>query len=68
MSAPPHTPSVPHPPAGIAARLPWWAVALPTAAFVVLLALVLHPSDAQAATGESPILDVLAQLRQALPF
>lgn len=68
MPAPTHSPSAAGPPAGIAARLPWSAIALPTAAFVVLLALVLHPSGAQAATGEPPILDVLAQLRQALPF
>ncbi|NBE52339.1 hypothetical protein [Streptomyces boluensis] len=68
MSAPAHTRSAPRPTGGIAARLPWWAVALPTAAFVVLLALVLHPSDAQVATGASPVADVLAQLRQALPF
>jgi len=68
MSAPTHTRSTPQPRGGIAARLPWWALALPTVAFVVLLALVLDPSDAHAASDPVPIMDILIRLRQALPF
>ncbi len=48
MSARSHT--LPHPATtGVQTRLPWWALALPTLAFVVLLALMLNPTHAQAA-------------------
>ncbi|MBB4716168.1 hypothetical protein [Streptomyces luteogriseus] len=55
MSAP--TPTRPHPAtsAGAAGRLPWWALALPVLAFAALLALILNPSDAHAATGDPAI-------------
>ncbi|MDI3387483.1 hypothetical protein QIS99_14925 [Streptomyces sp. B-S-A8] len=74
MPAPTHTPAAPaapptpQRPGRIKAELPWWALALPTAAFVVLLSLVLDPADAHAVSGRVPLLDVLVQLRQALPF
>lgn len=35
---------------GVQTRLPWWALALPTLAFIVLLALMLNPTHAQAAS------------------
>ena len=39
------------PPAGVDTRLPWWALALPVAAFTVLLVLVTGPGEAAAAPG-----------------
>ncbi|MFC9292452.1 hypothetical protein [Streptomyces sp. NPDC057052] len=65
MSAPTHT--RPHPVAqgsGVGTRLPWWALALPTLAFVALLALILNPSDAQAASGDPAITDLVDRVRQ----
>lgn len=35
-------------------RLPWWALALPTLAFLTLLLLILHPAHAQAAPTHAP--------------
>jgi hypothetical protein len=55
MSAPTHTRPHPAVPGGVGARLPWWALALPTLAFVALLVLILNPSDAQAASGDPAI-------------
>ncbi|MGV9555771.1 hypothetical protein [Streptomyces sp. NPDC003401] len=65
MSAPTHT--RPHPAAqgsGVGTRLPWWALALPTLAFVALLALILNPSDAQAASGGPALADLVDRVRQ----
>ncbi|MFI5570499.1 hypothetical protein ACIA6T_24815 [Streptomyces sp. NPDC051740] len=62
MSARTHT--RPHP-APVDTRLPWWALALPTLAFVALLTLVLNPSDAHAAVGE-PALTHLVERAQRL--
>ncbi|MET9505754.1 hypothetical protein ACFYO5_00105 [Streptomyces sp. NPDC006259] len=67
MSAPSHT--RPHPAAqgsGADTRLPWWALALPTLAFVALLTLILNPSDAQAASGDPAITDLVDRVRQLL--
>ncbi|MFI6036687.1 hypothetical protein ACIBBD_21455 [Streptomyces sp. NPDC051315] len=67
MSAPTHT--RPHPVAtggGVGTRLPWWALALPTLAFVTLLALILNPADAQAAAGDPAITQLLERVRQLL--
>ncbi|MGW1958190.1 hypothetical protein ACWCPI_36515 [Streptomyces sp. NPDC001920] len=52
MPARTHTP--PHPASTGRAdiRLPWWALALPTLAFVTLLLLILDPTDAHAASAE----------------
>ncbi|MFF8322716.1 hypothetical protein ACF06V_36875 [Streptomyces bobili] len=55
MSAPTHTRPHPAVQGGVGARLPWWALALPTLAFVALLLLILNPSDAQAASGDPAI-------------
>ncbi|MGA5127261.1 hypothetical protein ACPCAG_28675 [Streptomyces pseudogriseolus] len=65
MSARTHSRLVPAPRAGAATRLPWWALALPTLAFVTLLALVLNPSDAHATAGE-PALRLLVERAQQL--
>jgi hypothetical protein len=58
----------PHPavPARVDTRLPWWALALPTVAFVVLLALILNPSDAHAATGDPAVTHLVERVQQLL--
>ncbi|MFJ3668764.1 hypothetical protein ACIPSE_20190 [Streptomyces sp. NPDC090106] len=63
MSAPSHTP--PHPASRGRAdiRLPWWALALPTLAFFTLLALILNPSEAHAATGDPAITHLLERIQ-----
>ncbi|EGX59120.1 hypothetical protein SZN_14391 [Streptomyces zinciresistens K42] len=54
MSAPTQLPPRPASPQGRAdTRLPWWALALPTLAFVTLLLLILDPAQAHAA-GTGP--------------
>ncbi|MGV9316202.1 hypothetical protein ACWDR0_29055 [Streptomyces sp. NPDC003691] len=67
MSA--HTPSplpaAPPRPAGAGARLPWWAIALPVLAFVVL-ALVAEPARAQSVEGPSALAEILEHLRRLL--
>jgi hypothetical protein len=64
MSAPSHTP--PHPATRGRAdiRLPWWALALPTLAFITLLALILNPADAQAAAGDPAITQLFERIQQ----
>ncbi|MBV7695211.1 hypothetical protein [Streptomyces sp. TRM70350] len=47
-------------------RLPWWALALPTLAFVALLALMLNPSDAHAASGEPAIAHLVERAHQLI--
>ncbi|OSZ60193.1 hypothetical protein OQI_12165 [Streptomyces pharetrae CZA14] len=47
-------------------RLPWWALALPTLAFVALLTLILNPSDAHAAAGEPVVARLLERVQQLL--
>lgn len=57
----------PHPAAargGIGTRLPWWALALPTLAFVVLLTLILDPADAHAAGGDPAITHLVERVRE----
>ncbi|MGC5000419.1 MULTISPECIES: hypothetical protein [unclassified Streptomyces] len=61
MPVPAHT--RPHP-ARAAARLPWWALALPTLAFVALLMLIMNPSDAHAASGDPALAQVVERARQ----
>ncbi|MBT3075192.1 MULTISPECIES: hypothetical protein [Streptomyces] len=55
MTAPAH-PRSPGPTASHAARaeirLPWWAVALPVVAFGALLIMIMSPGQAQAATAD----------------
>ncbi|MFI9176193.1 hypothetical protein [Streptomyces lincolnensis] len=66
MSAPTQTPPHPVSRGGVDIRLPWWALALPTLAFVVLLALILNPSDAHAATGDPAVTRLLQHLQQLI--
>ncbi|CAL9574809.1 hypothetical protein [Streptomyces sp. enrichment culture] len=47
-------------------RLPWWALALPTLAFVTLLTLVLNPSEAHAAAGEPAIAHLVERAQQLM--
>ncbi|MGW1159991.1 hypothetical protein ACWD5Q_29890 [Streptomyces sp. NPDC002513] len=65
MSAPTH----PRPHAvttgGTAMRLHWWALALPTLAFVVLLALILNPADARAG-GDPALGHVVERIQQTM--
>ncbi|MFG2608109.1 hypothetical protein ACGFT2_31865 [Streptomyces sp. NPDC048514] len=65
---PARTPSRPHPATtgGVDIRLPWWALALPALAFVALLALILNPSDAHAASGDPAISHVFERAHQLL--
>ncbi|MEU5220520.1 hypothetical protein AB0G79_30560 [Streptomyces sp. NPDC020807] len=54
-------------PAAVGTRLPWWALALPVAAFLVLLFLLVSgPGGAQATAGDLGVDRVLDQLRQTL--
>ncbi|MFF3381179.1 hypothetical protein ACFYXF_50555 [Streptomyces sp. NPDC002680] len=64
MSARTHSRPLPATTRGVDIRLPWWALALPTLAFVVLLALMLNPTDAQAATGDPVIAHFLERARE----
>ena len=64
MSAPTHTRPHPAPTGRVDIRLPWWALALPALAFITLLALILNPSDAQAASGDPAITDLVDRVRQ----
>ncbi|MYY07512.1 hypothetical protein GT204_01035 [Streptomyces sp. SID4919] len=52
------------PRAGI--RLPWWALLLPAAAFVILLGLLLNPAEAQAATAGPGAAQLLERVRDLL--
>ncbi|GAA0903250.1 hypothetical protein [Streptomyces thermoalcalitolerans] len=56
----------PHPATtdGVCSRLPWWALALPVLAFIALLALVLNPADAHAATGTPATVQLLQLIRE----
>ncbi|MCX4760984.1 hypothetical protein OG562_08390 [Streptomyces sp. NBC_01275] len=59
----------PHPaaaPGGVDIRLPWWALALPTLAFVTLLVLILNPVDAQAAAGDPAITHLVERVQQLI--
>ncbi|MGW6553206.1 hypothetical protein ACWGBV_23445 [Streptomyces sp. NPDC055051] len=53
-------------PTGVDTRLPWWALALPVAAFTVLLLLVTGPGEAAAAGGEDGIGRVVRLIGQTL--
>ncbi|MFI5807322.1 hypothetical protein [Streptomyces sp. NPDC051561] len=68
MSAPTHPARRP---AALGKRLPWWAVALPVAAFVVLFVLMAGPGQAHAAGGtqDAPgIAYLLGRILDVLPF
>ncbi|MET9764079.1 hypothetical protein ABZ016_34340 [Streptomyces sp. NPDC006372] len=66
MSAPTHTRPHPATRAGAGSRLPWWALALPTLAFAALLALILNPSDAHAATADPAITHLFERVQQLI--
>lgn len=51
---------------GVDIRLPWWALALPTLAFITLLALILNPTDAHAASGDPAITHLFERVQQLL--
>ncbi|MFE5488290.1 hypothetical protein [Streptomyces sp. NPDC056527] len=67
MSARTHTrtpaPSV----GGVDTRLPWWALALPVAAFVALFLLIAGPGGAHTAGGDPSVGHLLKQIQQTLP-
>lgn len=64
MSAPTHTRPHPATTGGVGTRLPWWALALPTLAFITLFVLILNPSDAHAAGGDPAITHLLERVQQ----
>jgi hypothetical protein len=66
MSAPTHTPPHPASRGSVDIRLPWWALALPTLAFIVLLSLILNPTDAHAATGDPAVTHLFERLQQLI--
>lgn len=47
-------------------RLRWWAVALPVAVFLVLLALLASGGESATASGMDPVSRVVAHLRATL--
>ncbi|MEU3692927.1 hypothetical protein [Streptomyces narbonensis] len=53
-------------PTRVDTRLPWWALALPVAAFAALLLLIAGPGGAQATAGDQGVGRVLQQLQQTL--
>ncbi|MER5586166.1 hypothetical protein ABT090_31635 [Streptomyces asoensis] len=64
MSAPTHTRPRPAATGGVDSRLPWWALALPTLAFITLFVLILNPADAHAATGDPAITHLVERVQQ----
>ncbi|MEV0635448.1 hypothetical protein AB0I77_10860 [Streptomyces sp. NPDC050619] len=64
MSAPTYPRPRPATRGRIDIRLPWWALALPTLAFIVLLALILNPTDAQAAAGDPAVTRLFEHIQQ----
>ncbi|MFE9094862.1 hypothetical protein [Streptomyces sp. NPDC007264] len=65
MSARLHTRPHPATTGGVGMRLPWWALALPTLAFAVLLALILNPADAGAG-GDLALSHLVERIQQAV--
>ncbi|MFJ9625545.1 hypothetical protein [Streptomyces sp. NPDC101181] len=65
MPAPTHPRSSRSAPQRVEVRLPWWAVALPAAAFALLLLMIINPGEATAAPG-APVLGQL--IERALHF
>ncbi|MFD7438554.1 hypothetical protein [Streptomyces sp. NPDC059861] len=66
MSASTHTRPRPATTGRADIRLPWWALALPTLAFVALLTLILNPSEAHAASGEPAISHLVERAHQLI--
>lgn len=51
---------------GVDVRLPWWALALPVAAFVALFLLIAGPAGAHATGGEPAVGRILEQIQHTL--
>ncbi|MFE3830612.1 hypothetical protein [Streptomyces sp. NPDC059092] len=51
---------------GVDTRLPWWSVALPSIAFVVLFVLMADPGQVHAATAEPTVGRILEHLHLTL--
>jgi len=66
MPAHTHTRSRAKAAGGVDIRLPWWALALPVIAFVVLLTLIADPAQAHAANGDPAVGEFLDRIRQTL--
>ncbi|GAA3239798.1 hypothetical protein MTQ10_16270 [Streptomyces sp. XM83C] len=66
MSAPTHTRPHPATTHDAGTRLPWWALALPTLAFITLFLLILNPSDAHTAAGDPAITRLLERARELI--
>ena len=64
MSARTHTRPHPASTGAVGTRLPWWALALPTLAFISLLLLILNPADAHAATGDPAVTHLFERVQQ----
>ncbi|MGW4033557.1 hypothetical protein ACWEFL_30385 [Streptomyces sp. NPDC004838] len=64
MSA--HTPTPSPAKGGVDSRLPWWALALPVLAFVLLLLMIADPAQAQSGGGDPAIARVLEHIRLVL--
>ncbi|MEU5976622.1 hypothetical protein [Streptomyces sp. NPDC047315] len=47
----------------VSSRLPWWGLVLPILAFVILLALMAEPAQAQPPGGQSAVGPLLDSLR-----
>lgn len=67
MPARTHTRTPPPSAGGVDTRLPWWALALPVAAFVALFLLIAGPGGAHAAEGDPSVGRLLEQIQQTLP-
>ncbi|WP_406001652.1 hypothetical protein [Streptomyces sp. NBC_00829] len=66
MSAHTHTPSQAQATGSVDIRLPWWALALPMIAFVVLLLLIADPGQAQAVGSEHAVGQILERIQHTL--
>jgi hypothetical protein len=66
MSAPTHTRPHPATTGGVDITLPWWALALPALAFIVLLVMMLNPTDAQAAASDPVITHLFERAQQLI--
>ncbi|MFB7918307.1 hypothetical protein [Streptomyces sp. NPDC056061] len=51
---------------GVEVRLPWWAIALPSIMFAVLLLLVVSPGEAHAATADPAVGRLFARVVELL--
>ncbi|MEU8523744.1 hypothetical protein [Streptomyces sp. NPDC048577] len=67
MPAHTRTPATAPSAGGLDARLPWWSLTLPVAAFVVLFALMTHSGGAVATGGDPGVTRLLEQIRHTLP-